>query len=85
MYSVSVIIPSWKYWAAPRKLQPLWELYYATLIEDRCPGAKVDVIDLRHPTIQVPSFVIDERDAYIYWIMKSADAPEIYEVVTNLR
>lgn len=85
MYGVGVIVPSWKYWAAPRKLQPLWELYYATLIEDRCEGATVDVVDLRHPATQKPGFTIGERDIYFYWIMKSADATELYEVVEDLR
>jgi len=85
MYGVSVIIPSWRYWAAPLKLQPLWELYYATLIQQRCPNFAVDVIDLRHPSSQAADFAIAERDVYFYWIMKSADANEIYDVVANLR
>ena len=85
MYGLSVIVPSWSYWAAPRKLQPLWELYYATLIEDRCPEASVDVVDLRLPDTQNSSLVVEERDVYFYWIMKSADANEIYDLVGDLR
>lgn len=85
MYGLSVIIPSWKYWAAPRKLQPLWELYYATLIEDRCPEAVVEVVDLRLPTIQDDRPIVAEQDVYFYWIMKSADANEIYDLVRDLR
>ena len=67
------------------KLQPLWELYYATLIEERCSGTAVDVVDLRHSAAQVPDFTIGERDIYFYWIMKSADAPEIYKLVRTLQ
>ena len=85
MYSVGVIIPSWKYWAQPMKLQPLWELYYATLIKERCSGTAVDVVDLRHPATQLPDFTIGERDIYFYWIMKSADAPEIYKLENSVK
>ncbi len=73
---VGVIVPSWQYWANPIKLQPLWELYYATLIADRVADANVQLIDLRVGGID-PS-AIPECDVYFYWIMKSADAVEVY-------
>lgn len=47
MASVCVIVPSWAYWKDPLKLQPLWELYYATFLQDRIDGLTVDFVDLR--------------------------------------
>ena len=39
------IIPSWHYWADPLKLQPMWELYYATVLNRSQKDIKVDIID----------------------------------------
>lgn len=84
-FTVGVVVPSWHYWNDPLKLQPLWELYYATLIEDRFPDASVDIIDLREDNAQPPVDDIPERDVYFYWVMKSADAVEVYDVVKKLK
>lgn len=85
MFEVGVVVPSWAYWADPTKLQPLWELYYATLIEDRVPGAKVRVIDTRGDGAPKDAADLPECDLYFYWIMKSADAPELYEHARTLK
>jgi radical SAM superfamily enzyme YgiQ (UPF0313 family) len=82
--TAGVIVPSWRYWLNPVKLQPLWELYYATLISDRVPGAIVDVLDMRGEQAFTAE-TLPERDAYFYWLMKSADAFEVYETVRVLR
>ena len=85
MQSISLIVPSWHYWAEPLKLQPLWELYYATHLRHSFPDAKVDVIDLREPAAREESYVIPERDIYVYWLMKSADSREVYDIVRKLK
>lgn len=83
MSTVGVVVPSWHYWIDPIKLQPLWELYYATILADRLLSSSVDVIDLRSADGAKPS--LPERDVYVYWINKSADAFEIYDIVAKLR
>jgi len=82
--TVGVVVPSWHYWKNPIKLQPLWEFYYATLIADRVPDVTLDMLDMRGP--DAPSALqLPERDVYFYWIMKSADAFEVYDTVRTLR
>ena len=85
MLSVGVVVPSWHYFLDPLKLQPLWELYYATLLEERDPDLTVEITDLRHPDNGTGYSVIPEKDLYLYWVMKSADAPQTYEIVRYLR
>lgn len=85
MRNVTVIVPSWKYWADPIKLQPLWELYYATVIADRVADVVVDMIDLRSRDELDPLALIPESDVYFFWIMKSADAVEIEQLTDTLR
>lgn len=78
---IGVVVPTWHYWMNPLKLQPLWELYYATVLADKMPEAEVGVIDLREPETRNDGYRIPERDVYVYWINKSADAFEIYDIV----
>ena len=85
MFSISVLVPPWSYWYNPLKIQPLWELYYATLIQENFPESKVKLIDLREAVAREPDYVIPESDIYFYWIMKSADASQIYDVLKKLR
>lgn len=82
--AVGVVIPSWHYWLDPVKLQPLWELYYATLIEDRIKDAQVQILDMRGSGAPTADD-LPEQDVYFYWVMKSADAFEIYDTVRTLR
>lgn len=80
---IGVVVPPWHYWIDSIKLQPLWELYYATLLADAFPDADVDVIDRRGmDDLQAP---LPERDVYVYWVMKSADAFEVYGLVRRTR
>jgi len=90
MYSVCAVVPSWHYWMNPFKLQPYWELYYATILQERFPtdDLSVDLVDLRGvPEHSLTNVVRDvpKRDLYIYWIMKAGDAIEIYSTVKQLR
>ena len=94
MFSVGVIVPTWHYFADPFKLQPLNELYYATIIDERLSddGVSVEVIDLRQVrkdygvfNEQLLGLYVPEYDLYMYWIAKSADYYEIEKVVNNLR
>ena len=84
MLNIAAVIPSWHYWKDPTKLQPLWELYYATLLREQCLDVNVEVIDLRdwpkNQQVDLP-----ERDIYFYWINKSADAPEVYGIVGDTK
>ena len=47
MDKIKVIIPSWSYWKNPLKLQPLWELHYATWLRKNFSNFKIIVEDLR--------------------------------------
>jgi radical SAM superfamily enzyme YgiQ (UPF0313 family) len=85
MISVGIIVPSWRYFIDPLKLQPLWELYYATLLEERDPEVSVEITDLRHENVRDDYSVIPEKDIYLYWVMKSADSPEVNGIVEYLR
>jgi len=92
--SVGIIIPSWHYFVNPFKLQPLYELYYATVIDAHFQNddVKVNVIDLRELRFpdkkncwdNIASYV-GECHLYLYWITKSADYNEIISVVQQLR
>jgi len=85
MLHVGVVVPSWHYWFNPVKLQPLWELYYATFIDEHVPGTDVCLVDMRGQDVPVSEQPIPEKDVYFYWIMKSADSVEIYETVKRIR
>ena len=90
MYTISVVVPSWHYWANPFKHQPYWELYYATILQERFSekGVTVDMVDLRGaPGDTLPEVVkgIPQRDLYVYWIMKSGDAREVYSTARLLK
>lgn len=82
MLNIAVVVPSWHYWTDPLKLQPLWELYYATFLRERDPDLNVEVLDLRDQPKDVD---LPEKDIYFYWIMKSADAPELYGLVEKTK
>lgn len=94
MLSIGIIVPSWHYFADPYKLQPLNELYFATVIESRVRGngVSVSVIDLRQIRKKqkvinaetINAYVI-EKDIYLYWIAKAADYVEIVSVVNQLK
>jgi radical SAM superfamily enzyme YgiQ (UPF0313 family) len=94
MFSVGIIVPTWHYFANPFKLQPLNELYLATVIDSRFEGrdARVNVIDLREgrdteSEIDIKNVAahIPEHSVYFYWIAKTADYLEIVSVVEQLR
>src|SRR3989338_6386005 len=94
MVTIGIIIPSWHYFANAFKLQPLNELYFATVIDYHFEGkkAKVKVIDLREFREQEGMLQIDkvksaipEQSIYLYWINKTADYPEIISIVHQLR
>jgi radical SAM superfamily enzyme YgiQ (UPF0313 family) len=85
MTTISLVIPSWHYWFDPIKLQPLWELYYATLLAEKFPQVDVDIIDMRTEEGEPPREDLPGRDVYVYWIMKAADAFEIYDLAARLR
>ena len=82
---VSVIVPSWHYYADPLKHQPFWELYYATHIKDA--GYDVDIVDLRisNGSFEDMAARIPEADFYFYWIFKTGDAIEVYSIVDFLK
>ncbi len=45
---ISFVIPSWHYFSDPFKLQPYWELYYATILKNQLgSNADINLIDLR--------------------------------------
>lgn len=85
---ITFIVPSWHYFFNPFKLQPYWELYYATILEEQFPNAQIIVRDLRKTnktTFQEEVEQIPGSDFYLFWIMKSGDAIEIYSISKYLR
>lgn len=90
MLSIGIIVPTWHYFANPFKLQPLNELYFATVIDSRSQGRDVyvNVIDLREARSlkrEISLEDIPEHDLYLYWIAKTADYNEIISVVQQAR
>ena len=85
---ISFIIPSWHYFHNPFKLQPYWEMYYATILEEQFPKAEINLHDLRN--VKEEDFEkkvneIPQADFYLYWVMKSGDALEVYSIVKFLK
>lgn len=95
MISIAVIVQSWHYFADPFKLQPVWELYFATLLSTRLAArkkARVSVVDLREARRktsridlnQVADY-IREHDLFFLWVQKIADYPEAVSLAQQLR
>jgi len=43
MLKVSIVVPSWHYWVNPCRIQALYEMYFATIIESRFSKDEVKV------------------------------------------
>lgn len=87
MFSVGIVVPGWHYWANPARIQPMYELYFATLLES-CFSPKdvrVDIIDLRGIRQDQQVFHVAERNLYVYWITKTGDYSRIQKLVGRLR
>ncbi len=87
MVSIALVVPSWHYWLDPTRLQPLYEMYYATILESYFHGktVRVTIVDLRGIALDQQARHVAEHDAYIYWIMKSGDYAEIAGLIKELR
>jgi radical SAM superfamily enzyme YgiQ (UPF0313 family) len=94
MLSIGIVVPTWHYFFNPFKLQPLNELYFATIIDSHFQSRdiSVNVIDLRELRKEQSGFQVDkissyvpEQDLYLYWIAKTADYREIISVVDQLK
>ncbi|MDA8991448.1 B12-binding domain-containing radical SAM protein [Opitutales bacterium] len=89
MKKIAFIIPSWHYWADPFKLQPLWELYYATQVRVGLPHKDVSILDMRkmsnRGTLTEEVNQLPEKNIYMYWVMKSGDSVEIASIVSLLK
>ena len=86
---ISFIVPTWHYLNDPFKLQPYWELYYSTIIKKNMNTPHIKIYDLRGKSrgnnFENVLSEINEEDFYLYWIMKSGDAMEIYSIVDYLK
>jgi len=87
MLLVAIIIPSWHYWADATRLQPMYEMHFATVLESRFKETDVliSIIDLRGIALDQQVRHIAEHDLYLYWIMKSGDYSEVEFIVKELR
>jgi radical SAM superfamily enzyme YgiQ (UPF0313 family) len=87
IFSVSIVVPGWHYWFNPSRIQPVYELYFATVIESRLAneGVQVDLIDLRGVKEEQQIYHIPKRDVYLYWIPKSGDYPAMKRLVGEIR
>ena len=62
MIKLSFIIPSWHYFDDPFKLQPYWELYYATILREQlAEKANIDLIDLRGKSKNIKIFLVSYK------------------------
>lgn len=95
MFNATFIVPTWKYFANPFKLQPLLELYYATILRESSE-VDISVTDLRdyrsrrndNPGLSFEDFcdaTIPQKSLYLYWSPKTADFCEVNDVVNFLR
>jgi hypothetical protein len=91
MFKTAIIIPTLHFWRNPNKQQPINELYFATVLDERCDTA-IDIIDLRELrkedcqyTLDNVADFIEERDLYIHWIDRTANFAEIINVTKQLR
>ena len=86
MINLGIVIAPWRYWYNPLKIQPLWELYYATLIRKNfSKNINIEFIDLRGKDFNLDKLEIPEKDLYFYSLMKSADAFDEYDTVKHLK
>lgn len=87
IFSVGIVIPSWHYWANPCRIQPMHELYFATVVDSRLlkSGVKVDIIDIRGIRQDQQIYHISEYDLYLYWIPKTGDYTRIQNTVNQIR
>ena len=87
--NITFIVPSWHYFHDPFRLQPYWEMYYATILKKQLGSKfKVNICDLRGTGKKNFSEVVKDippSDFYIYWILKSGDALEIYSIAKYLK
>ena len=63
-------------------------MYYATILESQFSGAEINIYDLRNTNkknFDEEVQKIPEADFYLYWIMKSGDAIELYSVSKSLK
>ena len=89
MINVTFIVPSWHYFHDPFRLQPYWEMYYATILRKQLgSNYNIKICDLRGISEKKFSEAvkkIPQSDFYVYWIMKSGDALEVYSIVKYLK
>lgn len=95
MISIGIIVQSWHYFADPFKLQPIWELYFATLLSTRLGRrekeqiAVIDLREARRPESRIDlnqvSDYIQEHDLFFIWVQKIADYPEAVSLSRQLR
>lgn len=95
MIKIGVIVQSWHYFADPFKLQPVWELYFATLLEERFARlgkGKVSVLDLRDARLPESGVDIERldkqieaHDLFFLWVQKIADYPEAVNIARQLK
>jgi hypothetical protein len=63
-------------------------MYYATILEEQLPKAKLNICDLRNlnkKDFREEIEKIPESDFYLFWIMKSGDAIEVYSISKFLK
>ncbi|MEK7375955.1 MAG: hypothetical protein AABZ57_02135 [Candidatus Margulisiibacteriota bacterium] len=86
MVSVGIIIPSWHYWLNPSRIQPIYEMYFATVIDQKFQGeADVCIIDTRGVKADQQVYHIPKKDIYLYWIPKTGDYSRMKELASEIK
>lgn len=87
MFSVGIVIPSWHYWADPCRIQPMYEIYFATVIDSKFKSkdVKVSIFDTRGVRQDQQICHIPEQNLYFYWIPKTGDYTNTVSLVKDLK
>lgn len=87
MFKVGIIVPSRHYWANPGRLQPILELYFATVIDSRFSESevKVQLVNLKGISPDQQIYHVPRCDLYLHWIARSGDYNRIQKLTEQLR
>lgn len=92
MFSVCVVVSSWHFFLNPFKLQPVWEMHLATMLQDYFKDIKVSIVDLRELRREGCKYSLDKvaeyipkHDLYIHWMIRTGNYGEIQNTTKQLR
>lgn len=94
MFSVCIIVSSWHFFLNPFKLQPVWELHLATMLDDyfKNKNVRISIVDLRELRRNDCKYSLDKvaeyipkHDMYIHWMIRTGNYNEIQNTTRQLK